>query len=202
MVDFGVVVLRATNDSKIIRDAKYFTWCQLGKPYSIPEEGMLHTDIISESWYCSELNYAAYLYAGFDLSAVSSSAWCWPYDILLSQRLNYVNISDCLDARLLSKDGDTWQFRIYNTSNSAITLYYNTKLAFEGDARNWTGLKDITSKTINANSSTVVYVSKNVLADTATFSHVKNGRRYITFCGDMYEGMQMRMWIKHNIVTM
>lgn len=203
MVDFGVVVLRATNDLSAIEHAKYFTWCQLDKPYRLPiDDSTQHDmDIDSPYWFCSELNYAAYLDAGIDLHAIGSDGWCWPYDLLLSNYLDYVNVSDCLDARLLSKDGDTWQFRIYNTSNSSITLYYNTKLAFEGDARNWTGLKDITSKTINAGSSTIVNVSKNVLADTATFSHIKNGKRYITYCGDLFEGLQMRMWIKHNIVA-
>lgn len=37
MVDFGVVIIRPNyTNSSIVEDAKYFHWCQLGKPYDLP----------------------------------------------------------------------------------------------------------------------------------------------------------------------
>lgn len=201
MVDFGIVVLRATSSSSIIEEAKYFAYSQLGKPYDFPlEEGRANTSINSAQWYCSELVYAAYLYAGYNLYAVSSDGWVWPYSLANTSRTNYVCVSNCFDVKLLGKENGKWKMRVYNNSSSSATLYYNTKLAFYNDAKNWTNsLSDTTSVSISANSYTMVYITTNIFATTAAFSRVVNGKRYVTYC-DGINNSTLRMRVRKNVV--
>lgn len=201
MVDFGVIILRATKNSSIIESAKYFVKNQLGKLYDFPlTEGRANTSINSVKWYCSELIYAAYKYAGYDLYAVSSDGWVWPYALANTGRTNYVCVSNCFDAKLIGKESGKWKIRVYNNSSSSATLYYNTKLAFFDDAKNWTNsLSNTTSVSISANSYTTVYITTNVFATTAAFSRVINGRRYVTYC-DGINNSTLRMRVRKNVI--
>ena len=121
-----------------VDNAKYFHWCQLGKPYDLPlTEGRVNTSINSSSWYCSELNYAGYYYAGRVIAYASSGGWIWPFDLTNSSATKYVSFSNTLDARLYGKVDGKWKIRVYNYTGNTVSMYYNSRLAYESDAKNW-----------------------------------------------------------------
>lgn len=209
MIDFGVVIIRSTvvgglgmmTLDKMIENAKYFMWKQLGKPYSLPtgSNGRANMEIDSTTWYCTELVNAAYAYGILNLDAINDNGCVWAYDLIESQFTKYVCVSNCLDVDMLGKEGGKWKFRVYNSTDSAITFEYNKKLAFYDDAKNWSGLKDKATVSVGANSSTIVYVSTNVFATTAAFSRVVNGTRCITYCYKLNTAT-MRMRVNKNII--
>ncbi len=204
MVKFGVVILRPTyTSSSIVEKAKYFHWCQLGKPYNLPlKEGRVNTSMNSESWYCSEMNYAGYYYAGQVIAYASSGGWIWPFDLTNSSSTKYVSFSKTLDARLMGKENGKWKIRVYNYTGSKVEMYYNSKLAFENDAKNWTGLKNVNDSapiTIANGSYTTIYVGTNVFATTAAISHKIGSRRYVTYCYNL-NNATLRMAVHKNVV--
>lgn len=203
MVDYGVVILRPRYaNAAIIEDAKYFHWSQLGKPYDLPlTVGRVNTSINSGSWYCSELNYAGYYYAGLSIASPSSGGWIWPVDLLTSSSVKYVSFSDTLDARLYGKEDGKWRIRVYNYTGSTVNMYYNAKLAYEDDAKNWTGLKDVntTPVTIYNNSYADIYISTNWFATTAAISYTQGGKRYVTYCNGLNDAT-LRMRVYKNVI--
>ena len=203
MVDFGVVIIRPNyTNSSIVEDAKYFHWCQLGKPYDLPlTEGRVNTSINSSSWYCSELNYAGYYYAGRVIAYASSGGWIWPFDLTNSSATKYVSFSNTLDARLYGKVDGKWKIRVYNYTGNTVSMYYNSRLAYESDAKNWTGLNHVNVDpiTINNNSYTDIYISTNWFATTAAISHKVGNKRYVTYCNDL-NNATLRMGVYKNVI--
>ncbi|MCI9404288.1 MAG: hypothetical protein HFJ21_02480 [Clostridia bacterium] len=215
MVDFGVVIIRSTVVGglgmfpleKLIENAKYFMWKQLGKPYSLPtgSSGRVNMDIDSTKWYCTELVYAAYAYGIINLDAINENGNVWAFDLIRSDLTKFVSVSEFIDVDLFSVSGGVRIFKVFNNTNSTITLKYNTKLAFVDDAKNWTDkLKDITTVTIEANKSVIIPILPNVLAGTAVFCReIREGKsitRYITYCTEI-NSSTLRMKIFKNMVT-
>ena len=202
MVDFGVIIIRPIGTtSDIVEKAKAFHKNQLGKPYNLPlSEGRANTGD-SESWYCSELNYAGYYDSGLIIAQPSYGGWIWAFDLVNSIGTRYVSFSNTLDARLCGKTNGKWQIRVYNYTGNSVDMYYNSKLAFEGDAKNWSGLKDVnaTSIKIYNNSYVDIYVSTNVFATTAAISHTIGNRRYITYCNELHNST-LRMSVYKNVI--
>ena len=67
-------VSSATSSNKI--NATIFMINQLGKSYSLKYSGNCNTSIYSSDWYCSEVVWAAYYYAGINLNGTTL-----PYNI-------------------------------------------------------------------------------------------------------------------------
>ena len=203
MAEYAVVIIRPTNTGlSVVEDARYFHWRQLGRSYYLPlENGDAHTDINSETWYCSELNYAAYYYARRIIARPSSGGWVWPMDLLNSNATDYVSFSKTLDARLLGKENGKWKIRVYNNTGSAVGLYYNAKLAFYDDAKKWVGLRDVntTPVTIANFSYADILIGTNIFATTAAMSYKIGNKRYITYCNELNNNTR-RMSIYKNVV--
>ncbi|MDD6302916.1 MAG: hypothetical protein PUA56_06435 [Bacillales bacterium] len=135
---------------------------QLGKPYQIHTN--INTDINSNSWYCSELIYAAYMFTYIDLSNGNSSI-VTPSDILNSPNTYFLEgLSDYLVFRIVSKSGTRWSIEIKNLYRGTVVGEYNTKMCFENDARNWNLNKDLALFTLNSVDSCIVTISENFLA--------------------------------------
>lgn len=185
VIEYGIVIVRPyrLNDSKI-ESAIEFCYEQLGKPYDFPlQKGRVNTSINSDKWYCSELIYAAYKYAGIYLCYPSSSdTWVFPFDIYYSSQVSFVPIFGCLDAKIYEKSGGVWKMRVYNGSDRKVTCIYNKKMCFTDDAVGWTnGLKDTTSKEIAANSYIDIDVSENWFATTIVICQTIGKNRCITY---------------------
>ena len=79
-----------------------------------------------------------------------------------------------------------WQIKISNPLSTSITIYYNTKMCFENDAKNWENLNDVSSVTLLANSSVNVYISTNWFATSIAICYINsNGYRLITYADSL-----------------
>ena len=205
MVDFGCVIVRprTTITSYRLNKAKDFCLKQVGLDYALPTDPcVIHYDIDNKSntFYCSELVYAAYKYAGITVGRVSSDNTVFPMDILHYSDVKYVNFSDTLEVELLGKVNGKWNFKVMNYTGRSVTLIYNEKLCFASDAYNWKKLNHTNSSiTIPNNSYTTnVMVGGNVFATTAAMSYVANGKRYITYANEL-SGL-LRPTVRKNII--
>lgn len=194
MVTFGVKILRvvgttATRRSKALTFAK----AQIGKPYSL-NTLRLNTSIDSDGWYCSELIYASWKYAGVDVGVryyLNGDSYymglgCVPWDLVYSYNTyeKGVNGKYYLDIQLVY--GSNWQVRIHNNTGSSRTVYYNSKMAFNNDAKNWTSsLKNIKSVTISSGSYKKVSIDTNWFATDITTSILVSGKRYVTYANSL-----------------
>ena len=194
MVEYGVLVLRVPNSTPSMC-AKAIEFCegQVGKKYNL-NIFRLNTSYYSESWYCSELNYAAYKYAGIDVGVKEVygqdsylQLGCLPSDIYYSYNTYVKGVIGKYypDIQLLRKSGTTWDLKIYNNTNASVTVYYNSKMCFAGDASGWKNLKNVSSVSIASDGYAYVSVKENWFATDVAFSIVQNGTRFISYANQL-----------------
>lgn len=100
---------------------------------------------------------------------------------------NYVEVIPVIlsvDARYSSWFVTTgWDIKITNPNDFAITVIYNAKMCFGGDATNYDNLSDLVTVTIAANSSKTVYIASNGTAGyvTAKIQYNYNDNYSITY---------------------
>ncbi len=126
-----------------------------------------------------------------------------PYDILHSSRTKYVRYGKYLDIRI-SKNygvGNGYTLEIYNYTGSAVTVEYNSKMCFVNDAKNWTGLSDVKTVTLNHGSMTRVNIYTNLAADAVAISYVSGGVRYITYGTELRSGSYLMATYKSRVTA-
>lgn len=165
-----------------VSDAIYFSTKQIGKPYAL-NTFRLNTNIDSASWYCSELVYASWKYAGIDIGVKNGQylqLGCLPSDIGNSDNTYEISMPyyDFLGLDIVSKSGSTWNIRIINPSSVELEVHYNSKMCFNGDAKKWIGLDNVNTIPISANSSKVVQISENWFATSIVASYTNKDEKY------------------------
>lgn len=198
MVNFGVVILRPTRtNTTIVRKASEFHYKQLNKPYHLSLT-QAKTDIDSAQWYCSELNNAAYYYAGVDFYAVNSSGGVMPYNILHSVKTEYVRYGKYLDIRIsnVSVIEKGYVIEVFNNTGSTVTVQYNSKRCFTKDAQNWKLKNDVKEVSLSSGSMVRLNILNNWFADAVAVSYVSGGVRYITYGNDMRTGSYLMATFK------
>ena len=204
VLDYGVTIYRIYRAGELgaTKVAKEFISQQLGKPYEPNplEFKYTRTDINSPSWYCSELIFAAYYYAGLDIVSTYNYNFdpktmpCLPVD--LTRGINTISISIAMDNFLQLHlydftdkfwwNSSFWTIEVFNPNNFDITVEYNTKMCFEEHARDWEGLGDIKSFKLAARQSNTVDIYQNWSATSITFSWVNDTNvRYITAANNL-----------------
>lgn len=173
---------------------KYFAEKQLGKSYFL-NTLRLNTSINSESWYCSELVYAAWKYAGVDIGVKKNSSGndeylslgCMPADINNSYNTYQLSMPEYgyLGLYVYKKSGNSWKIRIHNTSSVSLTIYYNEKMCNFDDAKNWTNLNNVKEIIIVGYASTIVSISENWFATSITASYLIGDYRIITYANNL-----------------
>lgn len=199
IVDYGVKILRVQgSNDEIVNEAKYFIYQQLGKSYFL-NITRLNTSIDSDSWYCSELVYASYKYAGIDIGVKKNeegediylSLGCIPSDIYNSYNTYEITMPAAdpyfLEIEIVSKTGNTWTIAVTNSTMWDITFEYNTKMCFKEDAQTWSGLDHITEEEVEAGSTISVDIQENLFATSIVFSRTGNGKRFITYAYSLKE---------------
>lgn len=83
------------------------------------------------------------------------------------------------------KSGSAWKITITNTTDQSVTVYYNTKMCTEADAKNRTNLKDISGFTLAAGASKTVTISERFLATSIAVSFVSGGYRYVSYANSL-----------------
>lgn len=106
-------------------------------------------------------------------------------------KITYYLINILLSVRWhLGWDGG-WKIKVTNTSSTKITVEYNKKMCFLGDAQKWTGLKDIDSFTLESGESKILdgdeVIKGYLFATSVTFSYEANDYRYITYADGLYD---------------
>ncbi|MDY5817752.1 MAG: hypothetical protein SPK26_06975, partial [Treponema sp.] len=167
-----------------------------------------NTSINSEQWYCSELVYAAWNYAGIDIGVKKDSSGndvflsmgCLPSDIDNSYHTIRVSISTphYLELSIVNKIDKRWIIKIKNTCAEQITFQYNSRLCNFNDAKEWKGLKDIESFTLLSGSSLTTPITENWLANSITASYLKDDYRIITYANNL--NVDKTMTVYHNII--
>ncbi len=182
--------------------AAYFAEKQVGKPYAM---GVLETSINSENWYCSQLIYAAWKYAGIDVGAKNAGETftglaCMPSDILTAY--NTVEIS-MLSNYFLSMafsaykpDTKLYSFVIHNNISRPITVELPSYLSYPEFVTDWRvhipniedggtggndGLKNIKKVSMSPYATCSVSFSGDCFGTTAAVSYVLNDVRFITY---------------------
>lgn len=90
-----------------------------------------------------------------------------------------------LELANIGKEGSAWKVRIKNTTDRTVTVYYNTKMCTESDAKNWTNLKDVSSFTLAAGATKTVVISERFLATSIAVSFYSNSTRYISYANGL-----------------
>lgn len=190
MVQYRCEILRVKgHTSTKSSNAIYFAELQIGKNYNL-NTFRLNTSINSSEWYCSELVYASWKYAGIDIGVKNGSylqLGCLPNDIAQSDNIEKIPMPyyDYLSLSIIAKSGNTWSIKVYNPTSLGLTVYYNSKMCFLGDAQNWTGLSDVKSTYISSNSETTVKITENWFATSITVSYIVGNYRIISYADNL-----------------
>lgn len=203
MAYYQCIILRVVGwTEEAAYDAVFFVNGQLGKPYMI-DLSSLKTGYLTASWYCSQLVYAAWKYAGIDIGVKKADDGsdyyvenaCYPADIYYSYNTTTLAATtlDFLSLSIESKSWITWKIRITNNCSYAVNVEYNSKMAFPGDFENWTEnqtkLANITSISLSAHSSTVVDIKENLFATSIGASFkvdcAKGNFRFVTYADSL-----------------
>ncbi len=193
IVDFGVKILRTTAPTmSYIPLVIYFAEQQLGKKYCPDYDRKAHSNIDSEDWYCSELVWAAYMYAEIDISyyigKTEETNAVWPIHIYLSDMVGEIIIKPKnLRLAIVNKNGSTWTISIINNNPVDLTAMYNSKMCNLEDAQYWNtnNLKDIDLVNISAYSSADVEITENLFATAIACSYIDEFYRYITYADSL-----------------
>lgn len=139
MTAFKCQIIRVKgNDEEKTNKAIFFAKQQVNKKYSL-DIFRLNTAINSSEWYCSELVYACWKYAGIDIGVkkdkndkdVYLSLGCLPNDINNSYNtsLLVVNPFEYLYLYNTVKSENVWSFFFFNSSSEIISnIKYTAKM--------------------------------------------------------------------------
>lgn len=89
---------------------------------------------------------------------------------------------------IIYKSGTEWVIDITNRTGDAHTFEYNQKMAFENDAKNWTGLKNVRSVSLNnGETASSIHIQENGWATDIAISYVNNSNnhRYVFYAHDL-----------------
>ena len=90
-----------------------------------------------------------------------------------------------LDLVNLGKENGCWKIRIINTVDTKMTITYNKKMCYAGDAQKWQGLVDTEEIVLKPEESVDVLISENWFATSVAASWVINDVRYITYANGL-----------------
>lgn len=83
------------------------------------------------------------------------------------------------------KSGSSWKIEVTNPLSRPIKVQYNSKMCFEGDAKNWSGLNNILNLDLAPGETKSVYISTNAFATTVALSYEINGTRIISYANKL-----------------
>lgn len=186
---YGVKILRVDHQARFVTDVLSFLNTQLKKTYNL---NILrsNTDIDSTCWYCSELVWAAYLYAGtnlcYQVPEVGQECWPLPAHIYQSSITYELTIPfGFLELELINKIGNTWYIQLFNPNGFSITASYNKKMCMFNDAANWLHLNDIEEIVMQQHCYIQITIKENWFATSITTSWCTNDRRYISYADNL-----------------
>lgn len=201
-IRYCVKILRV-RDSYYTRDkAIEFMKLQLGKKYSL-DITRANTDINSTEWYCSELVWAAYYYAGVDIYTYNhipqgfpgNEGGITPHGLYVADFTSELSFGTYfINMSILSKERKVWTIRLLNSAYSSKNMQYNSRMCFSDACVNWENLKDLKDITIPGHGYVDVKISENLFATSIvcgwkTIIIDENNKRkeihYITYADEL-----------------
>ena len=165
---------------------------QIGDQYELHNH--VHTSYYCDDWYCGELVYAAYNYAGIN---VAPSFTDLNNEILIGTTICngitanriYLDKDLYLILQMVRKNFGSYTIRIINYSNLYVSANYNSRMCFESDAKNWVNLNDVHYVDVASYSYTEVNISTNWFATHITTSfyitNLNRKERFITYANEL-----------------
>ena len=94
------------------------------------------------------------------------------------------------------KSGTTWNIRVKNPTNHNITVYYNCKMCFENDAKNWTSIGNNERSVVITPTQKYadIQISENWFATHITISYVVGSTRHITYANELNANKSIHMY--------
>ena len=91
-----------------------------------------------------------------------------------------------MDVAIDRKDGNTWVIYLTNRTGAPQTFEYNSKMCFEGDAKNWTGLNDVNPVSLeNGKTSDPIKITENGTATSIAISYMDGNYRKVFYAYDL-----------------
>ena len=208
MVQYKCIILSICGDEDDLNRGKavFFAMDQVGKPYFLHVGGP-NTSLGATTWYCSELVYASWKYAGVDIGVKKDSNGndvfvgdvIYPQDIYNSyntyELMDYDN-HPYLDLSLVKKEGSTWTIKITNNTYCDRQVYYNKQLCFLNDGLSWKNLNSVSFIILNYHAYATIQVTDNFFASTVAVCFVTSYIRYIS-CADQMNTQNLTL-VQHN----
>ena len=94
---------------------------------------------------------------------------------------NGYTLDNSFKITIISKSGTTWNLNITNNTGAARTIYYNSKMCFEGDAKNWDNLTDVSVLKIGNGANKNIQISENGMATSIGFCYINGNTRHIYY---------------------
>lgn len=173
-----ITTMRVEYNTKMCNELDATTWAGLkdiNALYLAPNEKAMVT--ISENYSATHIavrfvgDYFATYFSANNLSA----------DGFMDVSIRTERIYPYLIIENKGKSGSTWNIKIINPTSGTITVYYNQKMCYYNDARDWTGLNDVVPISIGANGDKTVQISENWFASSIAISYMVSGQRLITY---------------------
>ena len=83
------------------------------------------------------------------------------------------------------KSGNAWKIQITNMTDEKLTVQYNSKMCTESDGKNWTGLVDLKTITLEAGETKTVIISERLFATSIAVSFAKGSYRYVSYANSL-----------------
>ncbi len=98
----------------------------------------------------------------------------------------YSQTQNNIKVGIVSKYFGTWSFKLTNNTGKAQSFYYNTRMCYHDDAKNWTGLSDVAiTETLENGESTVLQITEYGTATDIVITYTNNGTRYIFYADNL-----------------
>lgn len=91
------------------------------------------------------------------------------------------DFNEYLMLEVVSKSGNKWNINITNKTGLNQIVYYNSKMCFANDAKNWTNLSNIVSLYFASGETKEVQIQENLFANAIVCSYMCNNKRVITY---------------------
>ena len=110
------------------------------------------------------------------------------------------NTTSGISVRLLGKKGTEWSFELTNNTGNTRTFYYNQKMCFEDDAKQWSGLSHERSVSIQSGkTNSSIKIEENGTATDIAISYEVGDNRYVFYAHNLSASGTMTM--KENTVN-
>lgn len=109
------------------------------------------------------------------------------------------NIGYDPEIMLMGKNNGNWVVRVFNPYHCLSTVTYNTKMCYENDAKNWTGLKHLSTFNLGDKESKFIEISRNGDASHLAIRIAGDTKEMIIYATGMDKMCNMR-WDKINFV--